>query len=189
VSAAVAAFDPATGTWQTWRDLPQARTSALAKALSGGRFVYCCGSAGTSNADGWMATPSTPVVAAPVGPPPVGTPPPVLTPSPPTKTAGPSRAALSRVGLHPSTVVSTAAGKAQLSYRLNHSVKVALVLQRCTSHGCTVVARRTVGSPRGPSHISVFAITGHKALPDGHYRLTATPAGGRKTTMVLIVRG
>jgi N-acetylneuraminic acid mutarotase len=58
VSAAVIAYDPATNTWETMASLPEARTSATAKSVSGGRYVYCCGSSGTSTSTGWMATPS-----------------------------------------------------------------------------------------------------------------------------------
>ncbi|MDX6230173.1 MAG: hypothetical protein QOI76_3563 [Frankiales bacterium] len=57
-TAAVTAYDPVTDTWSSMTDLPLARTSATARALSGGRFVYCCGSAGISTSSGWMATPA-----------------------------------------------------------------------------------------------------------------------------------
>jgi N-acetylneuraminic acid mutarotase len=57
-TAAVTAYDPVTNTWSSMTDLPLARTSATVRAISGGRFVYCCGSAGISTSSGWMGTPA-----------------------------------------------------------------------------------------------------------------------------------
>jgi N-acetylneuraminic acid mutarotase len=58
VTGAVTAYNPATNTWRTLTDLPEPRTSATAKSLSDGRYLYCCGSASTSTSTGWMATPT-----------------------------------------------------------------------------------------------------------------------------------
>jgi N-acetylneuraminic acid mutarotase len=227
VSAAVLAYDPESGAWTTWPDLPEARTSATAKSLSGGRFMFCCGSAGTSSSTGWMAlprtpppapptttpvaaptttpvaAPTTPVVArttapavaattsAPVAAQPTAAPTssavPVQTPAPAATVVLPPK--LTEVVLHPSTAASALAGKAEVSYRLSRRDKVTLALYRCTARACTQVVRRTVSSPHGPSHVSVHGVTGHGTLADGHYRLTATPAGGLSTTVVLVVRG
>ncbi|MDX6242824.1 MAG: hypothetical protein QOE76_547 [Frankiales bacterium] len=57
-TAAVTAYDPVTNTWSSMTDLPLARTSATVRAISGGRFIYCCGSAGISTSSGWMGTPA-----------------------------------------------------------------------------------------------------------------------------------
>jgi N-acetylneuraminic acid mutarotase len=200
VSAAVTAYDPAAGTWQTWPDLPQARTSATAKSLSDGRFVYCCGSAGTSNSDGWIATPDSaiaaPVATPPVGQPPVAQPTPTPTPAPtpapttgPPPAAPPAAAALAKLSLHPSTVRSSRSGAALVRFTVTGKVKVTLVLRRCAAHRCLVVARRTVISPRGPSHVSLRAVTGQRRLPDGHYRMTVSWGGGHAKTLSLLVAG
>ena len=58
VSSAVTAYDPATNTWQSMTSVPIARTSATGRAVSGGRYVICCGSAGGSTSAGWMANPA-----------------------------------------------------------------------------------------------------------------------------------
>ncbi|BEP16639.1 hypothetical protein acdb102_49500 [Acidothermaceae bacterium B102] len=85
VSAAVLAYDPVAQTWTAWPNLPEARTSTTVKGVSGGRFVYCCGSAGTSSATGWIATPSVPPVTTPPGSPTVtATPQPQPDPTPTT---------------------------------------------------------------------------------------------------------
>jgi N-acetylneuraminic acid mutarotase len=60
VSSAVEAYDTASNSWAEWTPLPEARTSTTVKALSGGRIVFCCGSAGTSNATAWIAVPTGP---------------------------------------------------------------------------------------------------------------------------------
>jgi hypothetical protein len=87
------------------------------------------------------------------------------------------------------SIWSAKAGTVLLSFRVSRSSKVTLVLERCTSRGCRAVSRIAVGSPRGPSHVSVLAVGGQKTLSDGHYRLVATPAGGRSVTAGLLVRG
>lgn len=57
-TAAVTAYDPVTNSWQALTDVPSARTSATGRAVSGGRYVICCGSAGgTSTSDAWIANP------------------------------------------------------------------------------------------------------------------------------------
>jgi N-acetylneuraminic acid mutarotase len=58
VSGAVTAYDPATNTWQSLSDLPEPRTSTTARSISGGRFLFCCGSASSSTATGWIAVPT-----------------------------------------------------------------------------------------------------------------------------------
>ena len=57
-TAAVTAYDPATNTWQAMTDVPSARTSATMRAISGGRVVLCCGSAGGSTSNGWIGVPA-----------------------------------------------------------------------------------------------------------------------------------
>jgi hypothetical protein len=59
VSGSVTAYNPATNTWQSLSDLPEPRTSTTAKSVSGGRFVFCCGSASSSTATGWIAVPTS----------------------------------------------------------------------------------------------------------------------------------
>lgn len=98
-------------------------------------------------------------------------------------------AVVSVVVLRPTAVTSAGAGAVQLSFRISRSSKVTFVLQRCTTSGCRALAHVTVGTPRGHSHISVLAVSGRRTLPDGHYRLVATPAGGRPFGVRLVVRG
>ncbi|MDX6213372.1 MAG: hypothetical protein QOF82_2459 [Frankiales bacterium] len=172
VSASVTAYDPGTNTWQSWPDAPQARTSATAKSISAGRFVFCCGSAGTSNSNGWLATPAPPV-------------PPPPTPAPPQPR--PRAAALSHVTIHPSTVRAARAGRVSAAFRLNRSAKVEAVLRRCLAPRCTVVARTGFSAPPGPSHVSLLALAHRRALPAAHYRLTLTPAAGRAVTVRLVL--
>ena len=96
VSAAVLAYNPATATWAAWPNLPEPRTSTTVKGLSGGRIFYCCGSAGTSSASGWIGVPSVPPTGSPTATP---SPQPTAVPTttPPTTTRrlpSPSRASL-----------------------------------------------------------------------------------------------
>ena len=181
VSAAVTAFDPASGTWSTWTPLPEARTSSTAKAISGGRFLFCCGSAGSSSATGWLATSTV----APT-PTPTATPTATPTKAPPTP---PPPLVLSRVALHPSTVSSAAAGKATVSFRLNQKGKLTLTVRRCTAGRCAAVARRTVTAPPGRSHISVHGISGRWTMPDAHYRILLVPTSSPSVTLKFVVRG
>ncbi|MDX6255001.1 MAG: hypothetical protein QOJ11_1335 [Frankiales bacterium] len=191
VSAAVTAYDPRTDTWQSWPDLPQARTSATAKSISAGRFVFCCGSAGSSASTGWLAVPPK----APVTPQPTRSP--VITPTPglpttppvtPQPTQRPATAALTRGAVHPSTVQAVRVGRVSVSFRLNRAGRVSTVLRRCLPARCTVVARATFAAPSGPSHVSLRAIAHRRTLPPAHYRLTLTPAGGRATTLRIVIR-
>lgn len=250
VSAAVLAYDPASNTWSTLPNLPEARTSATAKSISGGRFLFCCGSAGSSAQTGWIALPSgtpaptgtapgttptpagtptsngpttkpptskpttskptvstspghptsagptssqpAPILAAPTlgsatSPTPTGTPGPgpslSPTPSPPRQLL----ARLSGLALRPSTVRAAHAGAVLVAYRLSHSARVTLVLRRCTSSGCSVLVTQTVGSPAGAQHVSLHTLTGHGVLSVAHYRVDVTAAGGRTTTLHLVV--
>ena len=89
VSAAVLAYDPVANTWASWPNLPEARTSTTVKGISGGRFLFCCGSAGTSASTGWIANPAVPPTSPPTTP---TTTPPTATPTPtpsPTHTSVP----------------------------------------------------------------------------------------------------
>jgi hypothetical protein len=191
VSAAVTAYDPGSNTWQGWSDLPQARTSATAKAFADGSFAYCCGSAGSSNADGWLiapqVTPATaPPVAAPVPAPPPSRQPTV--PSPPAKRS-PVTPTLSAVSVHPSTARTSRAGKVSVGFRLNRTSRMTAVLRRCGATRCiTTTARYTFDSPRGLSHLSLRAIAHRSALPAAHYRLVLTPAGGSPRTLRIVIR-
>jgi N-acetylneuraminic acid mutarotase len=53
---AVTAYDPATNTWQAMTSLPEPRTSTTVRSI-GNRYVFVDGSAGSSNATGWIAAP------------------------------------------------------------------------------------------------------------------------------------
>jgi N-acetylneuraminic acid mutarotase len=208
VSAAQEVYDPASNSWTRWSDLPQARTSATAKALSGDRILFCCGSAGTSNATGWIATP----VGGPVTTPPTPT---TVSPTPAPATSAPATSAPPQpkpqptvsstptgtpekpgppvargAAVHPSTLAGAVAGTARVSYTMTRAARVTLTLVRCSAGACTqVVARLTVGTPRGPTHVSLHAISRRTALPAGHYRVRVTPAGGATTTLKLVVKG
>ena len=59
VSDAVLVYDPATNAWTTRTRPPAGANVGNGKALGGGKFLFCCGSAGTSTSDGWIATPSS----------------------------------------------------------------------------------------------------------------------------------
>jgi N-acetylneuraminic acid mutarotase len=194
VSAAVTAYDPGSNTWQSWSDLPQARTSATAKAFSDGSFAYCCGSAGSSNADGWLIAPQvTPAAAPPAAAPVPALPPsppspPPATPVPPAK-RGQMKPLLSAVSVHPSTARVSRAGKVTVGFRLNRASRMTAVLRRCGATRCTTTtARFSFDSPGGPSHLSLRAIARRSALPAGHYRLVLTPAGGSSRTLRIVVR-
>ncbi|MDX6203076.1 MAG: hypothetical protein QOJ83_2576, partial [Frankiales bacterium] len=163
--ASVTAYDPGTNTWQSWPDVPQARTSATAKSISAGRFVFCCGSAGTSNSNGWLASPAPPVPPQP----------------------RPRPAALSHLTIHPSTVRAARAGRVSAAFRLNRSAKVEAVLRHCLAPRCTVVARTGFSAPPGPSHVSLLALAHRRTLPPAHYRLTLMPAAGRAMTVRLVL--
>ncbi len=92
VSAAVLAYDPVANSWSAWPNLPEARTSTTVKGISGGRFVFCCGSAGTSAQTGWIANPTGTPVTTPTTPPttPVVTPTHTSQPQPVTSTTAPT---------------------------------------------------------------------------------------------------
>ncbi|MDX6204973.1 MAG: hypothetical protein QOF39_1030 [Frankiales bacterium] len=194
VSPSVTAYDPGTNSWQAWPELPQARTSATVRSVSAGRFVFCCGSAGSSNSSGWIASPPaapvtpqptrSPDVAPTTGAGPTGPPP----PSPGPARHPPAKPALSHVTLHPSTVRAARAGRVTVAFRLNRSARLSVVLRRCLPARCTVAARATLVAPAGASHFSLRALAHRQALPTAHYRLTLTPVGGRALTLRIVVR-
>ena len=212
VSAAVLAYDPVARTWASWPNLPQARTSTTVKGISGGRFVFCCGSAGTSAATGWIANPAVPPTSTPA--PPVTTTPlpqprPTVTPSPvpttttlPVVTTSPAPSSspappvlglilpgLAHVAVHPSTVRALVGGGAQVSYTLNRAGRLTLVLERCAQGVCHKVDRLTVAAPGGVSHVSLHALTGHQHLAAAHYRIVVSTSAVPSVTLHFVVVG
>jgi hypothetical protein len=106
---------------------------------------------------------------------------------PPPTGSPPFKLALSEVALHPSTVASSAAGKAEAWFKLSHAGKVTLILEQFATKGCAPVDRRTLSSPAGLSHVSLKSITGRTKLTAAHYRVVVTATGLPSHTLHLVV--
>ena len=166
VSGAVTAYDPATNRWESWSDLPEKRTSTTVRAFSATQYLFCCGSAGGSTQSTWIATRRG---------------------APPVVHAAPRITFIRAV---PSTVRSSAAGRAVIRVRLTRSARTTVVLQRCTTTWrCSgSVLRRVVTLHSGSSSPTVRSLTGRATLPAARYVVGLTPRGGHGVGARLFVR-